>query len=685
MSTGSVGQTTSVGHGWTLEDYVLGHAIASGKFGFVFHATHAPTGRSVALKLIPRQGPESDEKVAAERHGAILQQHFGLTHKTLVPEVFEHKPIQEFYGIAMEFVDGVQLTRLIEGGPMTPRRAATIALAIADFLEKAHRFETTVEGEHYELIVHADLKPDHILVLDDDEIRVLDFGIAKALEARTLVTTNKWGSVQYASPERLQSDGHVNEHADFWSLGVMLFEMVAGFRPYSRYEHSSSRLDRAIRTHEPPEPMPAASDPVLVAIVGKLLATQVDRRYVSASAIAADLAAYLHGRPTTAAAEQARASQETVRVGGAGGVPPPRLISVPTEPLTSDPQVAPGVRATASQSTPQSKDPGGAHRSVVAKAKRFAGVCVMVGLAATEALGLVRAERLRAKVAALEPSDVPAVRSAYQAIDRWAVMDIGVFIRLNGALTNRLIELADRTILDYRAEAPGVARVHWEQARDCLDLARELAPNDRSIAAKRAYVAGHLSRITARASVDMDRAVRQFRESARLDPSSPDPYLGLARVAAYSTRDVEALRQAIGEAESRGYRSGRREQAGFGDAHKVLGDRARAGALQLRGSARLTELERSATEYRMCIEYLEGLRYFNSDGNARECHRRLDQVESQIERLRPDPPGLGTHDPGFGNQQSVESGSETQVPDPESRVPSLEPRVPSSESRAPGA
>ena len=161
---------------------------------------------------------------------------------------------------------------MIAAGPLPPARAAKIALAICRFLAAAHRFETDVEGVHYALIVHGDLKPDHVLLLDNDEIRVLDFGIAKALAERTLVTTNKWGSIQYASPERLQSEGHVNEHADFWSLGVMLFEMVAGYRPYRRYEHNASRLDAAIRRQEAPEPLPADADPVLVAIIRKLLA-----------------------------------------------------------------------------------------------------------------------------------------------------------------------------------------------------------------------------------------------------------------------------------------------------------------------------------------------------------------------------------------------------------------------------
>ncbi len=322
--------------GWELGDYSILRTVDSGKFGIVYWAEHKPTGRQAALKLIPLEGADSEEKVAAERHGAMLQQQFSRTHKRMVPEIFEHQPIAMFYAIAMELVHGQSLSDVIGAGPLPPARAAKIALAICRFLAAAHRFETDVEGVHYALIVHGDLKPDHVLLLENDEIRVLDFGIAKALAERTLVTTNKWGSIQYASPERLQSEGHVNEHADFWSLGVMLFEMVAGYRPYRRHEHNASRLDAAIRRQEAPEPLPADADPVLVAIIRKLLATQIERRYTSADLIVRDLEAYLAGAPTLAATDVAQASVATVRV-AAPGIPPIPLPVIPPIPTVAGP------------------------------------------------------------------------------------------------------------------------------------------------------------------------------------------------------------------------------------------------------------------------------------------------------------------------------------------------------------
>jgi serine/threonine-protein kinase len=607
---------------WTLQQYSIGHLIASGHFGVVYQAKHLPTGRDVALKLVPLQGQDSDEKVAAERHGAVLQQRFGLTHGNLVPEVFEHQTIVPFYAIAMELVRGRQLTTLIAEGPIPPVRAADIALAIARFLEQAHQFETDIEGQHYGLIVHADLKPDHILLLEDGSIRVLDFGIAKALAARTLVTTNKWGSVQYASPERLQSDGHVNEHADFWSLGVMLFEMLAGFRPYRRYEHNASLLDNAIRRQEAREGLPPATDPALAGIVQKLLAPQIERRYSTADAIADDLDAFLRGAPTVAGLEHAQASQETVRLAAGHAGAPRRPQSVPTEPLPQA-AAAPAAPAPVVPTTPLQRPP--VPQSRLTRAGRVFALVFGVGIMASEGMALIRAEQLLAQVPAFDISDLENVRREYRRIDAWTPIGLGE-ARVDRALTARMVELADRTILEYRAEAPALAKAQWEQASACLLFATEISPSDSTVAGRRAYVHGHLARIGER----YDEAIRDFRTASRLMPRSPDPHLGLATIYAYNSPDLDGFSQAIRDAEARGYTSGRRVRIWTGDLHLTLGDRARAEAKRLNGAERIEQLQLAADDYRKCIASFEGVRIFNSEANQRLCRRRLAEVTSAL-------------------------------------------------------
>lgn len=652
---------------WTLHDYSIGGLIASGHFGTVYLARHVPSGREVALKLIPLHGPDSDEKVAAERHGAVLQQRFGAAHPRLVPDVFEHLPIAPFYAIAMELVQGRQLTTLIADGPVPARQAAEIALAIARFLEKAHQFETDIEGQRYALILHADLKPDHILLLSSGEIRVLDFGIAKALSTRTLVTTNKWGSVQYASPERLQSDGQVNEHADFWALGVMLFEMLAGYRPYRRYEHNASLLDKAIRKQEARDPLPPHTEPALAAIVQKLLAPQPERRYQRAAIITQDLEAFLAGRPTTAGLEYAQASQETVRLDTRRQAPavaalPRSTTTVPTEPLPrhstapspAPPHVPPQATPPAPPpTTPRAPGPLTQHpRGMVATLARMnaaqwsrlgrtIAVLFIVFITVGEGMSLIRGQRLLVRVPALEAGDISRVRQEYDRIGSGTLVGLGQF-RVARALSDRLAEMADRTIVSFREELPSQAQ--WEQARDQLDFAVTLEPGDMRLASRRAYVRGQLARIEsmrlrddAARSRKHTEAIRLFHDAARLDPRSFDPYLGLASVHAYGTHDLEALTTAVEQAQRLGYKTGDRERAEFGDVHRTLADEARAAALGQSGPARIAALEKAVAGYTKCIEHFDGLNLGQSEQNLRHCQRRLTEMQALLPPVPPVP------------------------------------------------
>jgi serine/threonine-protein kinase len=322
---------------WTIGPYRIAREIGRGQFGTVYEATDAQ-GALIALKLVPVGGADGDEKVAAERQGATLQQRFSQAASGLVPAVLDHQRIDPYYAIAMELVSGEPLTAVIKAGRVRDRRAATIARSISQFLIAAHEFAAATDGRSRTIVVHGDLKPAHILLLGDGSIRVLDFGIAKALATSKAATTNLWSSVDYASPERLET-GRVNEHVDFWSLGVMLFEMVTGLRPYSQYERDRSRLETAIRTQAPRLRVPADVDPQLSAIIDKLLAPQIENRYQSARQIGADLQAFLDGTPVVAFIEASRADQATVRIPPVA--PTDRSDwNRPTEPLLREPAPA---------------------------------------------------------------------------------------------------------------------------------------------------------------------------------------------------------------------------------------------------------------------------------------------------------------------------------------------------------
>jgi tetratricopeptide (TPR) repeat protein len=240
-------------------------------------------------------------------------------------------------------------------------------------------------------------------------------------------------------------------------------------------------------------------------------------------------------------------------------------------------------------------------------------------------MALIRAEQLLAQVPAFDISDLENVRREYRRIDAWTPIGLGE-ARVDRALTARMVELADRTILEYRAEAPALAKAQWEQASACLLFATEISPSDSTVAGRRAYVHGHLARIGER----YDEAIRDFRTASRLMPRSPDPHLGLATIYAYNSPDLDGFSQAIRDAEARGYTSGRRVRIWTGDLHLTLGDRARAEAKRLNGAERIEQLQLAADDYRKCIASFEGVRIFNSEANQRLCRRRLAEVTSAL-------------------------------------------------------
>ena len=105
--------------------------------------------------------------------------------------------------------------------------------------------------------MHGDLKPQNVRITSNGAVKVLDFGIAKALSLSRKVTRNDFGTTPYLSPERLEDDGEVNEFADLWAVGVMLYEMIRGARPFDAPD--TQRLERIIRSRQP---APAADRPM---------------------------------------------------------------------------------------------------------------------------------------------------------------------------------------------------------------------------------------------------------------------------------------------------------------------------------------------------------------------------------------------------------------------------------------
>ncbi len=282
----------------------------------VYLARDTSTGEDVALKVV-EQKPDRDslEICEAERRGAALQQQFGAVDGH-VPRVHGTGSFDGYFFIAMEYVEGEDLAERIARGPLAPREAAWIAAELCDFLEKAHEFEASVDGTRLRGIIHADIKPKNVRLNVSGQVKVLDFGIAKGLALSRKLTRNDFGSLAYLSPERLDS-GEVDVHVDFWSVGVLLYEMLAAAPPFEA--DTNSKLEALIRRRQPPAPLPETCPPALARIVLKMLAGDQRRRYQSAVAMRADLDAFRDGTETQADREWAEAVGEQTR----RTVPPP--------------------------------------------------------------------------------------------------------------------------------------------------------------------------------------------------------------------------------------------------------------------------------------------------------------------------------------------------------------------------
>ena len=293
-----------------LGKYEIRQKLGRGGMADVYLAQDTELGSAIALKLI-EHAPDQDTRdfIEAERRGAELQAHLAAIDPH-VTRVYDSGDLDGYFFVAMEYIDGQDLADLMRRGPLQPEFAVDVALAVAGTLEHAHTLQVAIDGKNFHGIVHGDIKPKNIRVDSHGEVRVLDFGIAKALSLSRRLTRNEFGSVPYASPERLDS-GDVDASSDLWSLAVMLYEMITGLQPY--HAGQTEQLERMIRSRIPPPPAPDPCPEPLRRILVKAMAPDASVRYQTAGEFAGDLAAFRRGEPVRAETEDLDATRRTSR------------------------------------------------------------------------------------------------------------------------------------------------------------------------------------------------------------------------------------------------------------------------------------------------------------------------------------------------------------------------------------
>ena len=257
--------------GARLGPYELVGPLGSGGMGMVYEAIDPRLKRSVAIKVLP---PEltRDER-AKRRFQQEAQAASALDHPNICT-IFEtgELPDGRLY-LVMACYKGETLQALLSRGALAPEQAAAIAMQIGDGLAVAHE-----NG-----IVHRDIKPANVMVMPDQTVRILDFGLAKfagtdgPTEAGVVL-----GTVAYMSPEQMRGD-EVDAGTDIWSLGVLLYEMVSGSRPFPAA--TLPGLYRAIEYDFPPP----LSNHTLQRVIDRALAKARAHRYASMRDMTADL------------------------------------------------------------------------------------------------------------------------------------------------------------------------------------------------------------------------------------------------------------------------------------------------------------------------------------------------------------------------------------------------------------
>src|SRR5579875_668159 len=267
----------------------------------VYLARDTEAGRTVVLKLIEHSSDDYTQTIIeAERRGALLQKQLHALDRRIL-EIYEFGEQNGCFFVAMEYFEGRTLAELLQAeGRIEPKRAARYAAEICSQLRTLHSFISDLDGRRT-AVVHGDIKPSNVQISPHDELRLLDFGIAKVITSTHNLTHHNLGSPSYCSPERI-SKSQVDQHADLWALGVSLYEMIAGLPPYQAQD--TRRLENLILSKRPPRALPESCPAALKAIVAKSLAAAIERRYSSAQAFESDLQAFLKRQATAAESER---------------------------------------------------------------------------------------------------------------------------------------------------------------------------------------------------------------------------------------------------------------------------------------------------------------------------------------------------------------------------------------------
>ncbi|HLH03536.1 MAG TPA: serine/threonine-protein kinase [Bryobacteraceae bacterium] len=548
----------------------------------VYLALDVVDRRTVALKLVEgADRREARSVIEAEKRGARLQQALHHANRQIL-EVYEWGELEGRFLVALEYFEGRTLAEILQAeGRLEPKRACRYAAEICRQLRVLHEF-TGAGDDCRGAVIHGDIKPSNVQISSDDELRLLDFGIAKTIRPGHDLTHHELGSPSYCSPERLR-EYRVDVHADLWAVGVTLYEMLAGALPFEARD--TRELERVIQSRPAVQPPPDCP-PQLASILRKALAPQLADRFQSAAALEKELRRYLEP------------------------VPQKRTIFR---------------RSPARQKTKMARRAAGYSTVAALLAGVLAGLLLFLPLAYH-----LRLERISQTLN--RQKDYSRLTAADLASD-WRVFQM---MRSRSAWWRRLVsteaaEARFRSNLFYSAGAATDAfrrgqEVNWAQARLCAWYELQLDPQNRQ-------ALGHFHLASAFVDASSPKkstgeSYREFRKALLLLPRSPVPHLGLARLYTYRAHNVGAAVAEWQRAQALGYQLRARELEQEGDAYLYRAeqefDRARGLPSDAKAEA-LRAVRLAESDFERARSFYQPINGFSQSGANLE---RIDEAQN---------------------------------------------------------
>ncbi len=283
--------------------YEIGAVIGRGGMAEVHEGRDVRLGRRVAIKILRpdlAKDPTFQARFRREAQSAASLNHpnivavYDTGQDTLSPEGDNGEPAVVVPYIVMEYVDGMTLRQIVASGRrLLPERALEITAGILAALDYAHRHG----------IVHRDIKPANVMLTRTGDVKVMDFGIARAINDVTSTMTSAsavMGTAQYLSPEQARGEV-VDARSDLYSTGVVLFELLTGKAPFTGDSAVAIAYQHVSEMPAIPSTIEPGVSPEIDAVVMRALAKRADDRYQSASDFRADVERAIAGSPVTAA------------------------------------------------------------------------------------------------------------------------------------------------------------------------------------------------------------------------------------------------------------------------------------------------------------------------------------------------------------------------------------------------